>query len=222
MGRRTAPVKKKKSVENKVPLRRLSSLREVAARCRSNSILEESSPAPSNLSPKMICVDGVCREAPIASSISKRFTETPSSSFRLNTSIKEHVELESPPMKNCAEKKPFSKTFSLPDKLISTEIEPPCTLHNKKRDLAQSMPSAVSSNSPAKTKPSLKKKIMHHLRESRGHHKKGGILQEKRINRLDMRLRVIIQSAFYTLLMVTLFVICYMPWWMLSIDILFG
>lgn len=45
-------------------------------------------------------------------------------------------------------------------------------------------------------------------------------VQDKRINRLDMRLHVIIQSAFYTLLMITLFVICYMPWWLLSVDIL--
>ncbi|XP_063678169.1 uncharacterized protein LOC134814086 [Bolinopsis microptera] len=215
-------------------MRRLSSFNEVAARCRSNSILEESvTSTSSQLSPlpKIVCVNGVCREVPVSKSSVKSFrvTQSPESSFRIsttpipeevfNTSSKEHPPIKSDSIRDFHP--PLSKTNSLPNKLVCKEIVPEksFTAENKGSRLAQSTPAIIGDDVP-KSKPSLKKKILSHLRV-KGNEKRNGNMFEKRIDRLDMRLKVIIQSAFYTLLMVTLFVICYMPWWLLSIDILF-
>ena len=183
-------------------------------------------------------MNGVCREVSTVSerrSGSFRVTESPSSTYRITSSIKEEVfdsqKDTTPPASDTAADNhenlhlPVSKATSLPDKLVSKEIIPPQSFSVERGGSrrTQSSPDVIGTNPPnraAKTKRSLKSKILSHLRDTANKSKGPTILQEKRINRLDMRLRVIIQSAFYTLLMVTLFVICYMPWWLLSIDIL--
>ncbi|KAL5263012.1 hypothetical protein ACHWQZ_G008428 [Mnemiopsis leidyi] len=219
--------------------RRVSSFREVADRCRSNSILEESTTTSSALLspvPRIVCKNGVCREVSTVSehrSGSFRVTESPSSTFGITSSIKEEDPQKdsAPPASGNAESnhenshQPVTKATSLPEKLVCKEIAPPQSfpVERKFTRRTQSSPGVIGTNPPdgvAKTKRSLKSKILSHLRDTANKSKGPTILQEKRINRLDMRLRVIIQSAFYTLLMVTLFVICYMPWWLLSIDIL--
>ena len=79
----------------------------------------------------------------------------------------------------------------------------------------QEIPGCSEHHGPivAKIKPSIKRRILDQILSKQQ--------QEKRINRLDLRLRIIIRSAFNTLLMVTQFIICYMLWWLLSIDILY-
>ena len=223
---------------------------EVAIKCQSNSIMEEttlqfldgsSTPqgmevtsstkdssvfrAPSNpdetltITDKSLedcstvqnCVNGVCSDVQV---------ETTKSLFRL-ASIREDFSNKntlkskgdsqdcstSRIFRNGAIKGTLKKSNSLPCrpsknpnhlKLIKSETEISSIKHSPEK-----------SRKP-KIKTSLKRKICQITSRQQ---------QDKRINRLDIRLRIIIRSAFYTLLMVTQFIICYMLWWLLSIDI---
>lgn len=148
---------------------------------------------------EMECKDGVCTLV----------TPAKRSGFRLN-STKQKIPL--------THHQPLKQSVSTPAKLRA--LDPPerfSVLSRSEGDVTNDC--SISSNGNAreqlKTKPpSFKKKFLSSLGSSTKN------LRDKRVTRLDLRLNVIIKSAMQTLLMISLFVVCYMPWWLLSIDIL--